>query len=177
MEGDRVETSRSRWVQARRRANSGRSRIRHRAGKHIGTNEHFEPVMVEDSNTRAIPPELADAMTRIEQAKQDYVRFLQEIEVYLYNYVRGMVKGFDLDSGNLVLRMRHPKESNITGTPRVLVAQIVEHLRTALDYMVFALSEMSELAIERQSAAIRNRGHGIGVHPSSRSSRIMVTRC
>lgn len=95
-------------------------------------------------STRAVPPELADAMARIEQAKQDYVRFVQGIDVFLYNYVRGMVKGFDSDSGGFVLRFRHPKESNITGTPRVLVAQIVEHLRTALDYMVFALSEMND---------------------------------
>ena len=63
---------------------------------------------------------------------------------FLYKYVKGMVKGLDRESGSFVLQLRHPKESNVKGTPRVLVAQIVENLRTALDYMIFELSVLNE---------------------------------
>ncbi len=55
-----------------------------------------------------------------------------------------MVKGFDRETENFVLRLRHPKESNVRGRPRVLVSQIMENLRTALDYMTFQLSVLNE---------------------------------
>lgn len=90
------------------------------------------------------PPELADALARMEQAKEDYISLVREMDKFLYRYVKGMVKGLDRDSGNFVLKLRHPKESIVTGRPKVLVAQIVEHLRTALDYMIFELSVLNE---------------------------------
>ena len=58
-----------------------------------------------------------------------------------------MVKGFDRESGNFVLQLRHPRESNVKGRSRVarhVVSQIVENLRTALDYMIFQLSILNE---------------------------------
>ena len=90
------------------------------------------------------PPELEDALARIEQAKENYVWLADELNRFLYDYVKGMVKGFDRESGNFVLQFRHPKESNVKGRPRVLVSQIVENLRTALDYMIFQLSVLNE---------------------------------
>ena len=50
-----------------------------------------------------------------------------------------MVKGLDRESGNFVLQFRHSKEGNVIGTPKVLVALVVENLRTSLDYMIFKL--------------------------------------
>ena len=90
------------------------------------------------------PPELADALARIEQAKENHISLAREMDEFLYRYVKGMVKGLDRESGHFVLKLRHPKESNVTGRPKVLVAQIVEHLRTALDYMIFELSVLNE---------------------------------
>ena len=90
------------------------------------------------------PPELADALARIEQAKENYIALIREMDEFFYEYVKGMVKGLDRESGNFVIKLRHPKESNVTGRPKVLVAQIVEHLRTALDYMIFELSVLNE---------------------------------
>ena len=90
------------------------------------------------------PPELADALARIEQAKENYISLTREMDEFLYRYVKGMVKGLDRKSGNFVVQLRHPKESNVTGPPKVLVAQIVENLRTALDYMIFELSVLNE---------------------------------
>ena len=90
------------------------------------------------------PPELEDATARIEQAKHNYVSLAEELNRFLYDYVKGMVKGFDRESGNFVLQPRHPRESNVKGRSRVLVAQIVENLRTALDYMIFQLSILNE---------------------------------
>ena len=40
------------------------------------------------------PAELADALARIDQAKRDYFSLAREMDVFLYEYVRGMVKGF-----------------------------------------------------------------------------------
>ena len=90
------------------------------------------------------PPELEDATARIEQAKHNYVSLAEELNRFLYDYVKGMVKGFDRESGNFVLQLRHPMESNVKGRSRVLVSQIVENLRTALDYMIFQLSILNE---------------------------------
>ena len=90
------------------------------------------------------PPELEDATARIEQAKHNYVSLAEELNRFLYDYVKGMVKGFDRESGNFVLQLRHPRESNVKGRSRVLVSQIVENLRTALDYMIFQLSVLNE---------------------------------
>ena len=90
------------------------------------------------------PPELADALARIEQAKENYISLVREMDEFLYKYVKGMVKGLDRESESFVLQLRHPKESNVTGRPKVLVAQIVEHLRIALDYMIFELSVLNE---------------------------------
>ena len=90
------------------------------------------------------PPELEDATARIEQAKHNYVSLAEELNRFSYDYVKGMVKGFDRESGNFVLQLRHPRESNVKGGSRVLVSQIVENLRTALDYMIFQLSILNE---------------------------------
>ena len=79
-------------------------------------------------------------MARLGQAKEDYFGLAHELNEFLYDYVKGMIKGFDRDSGNFVLQLRHPKESTVKGRPRVLAAQIVENLRTSLDYMTFELS-------------------------------------
>lgn len=89
------------------------------------------------------PPELADARARIDQAKENYISLGREMDKFLYNYVKGMVKGLDREKGSFVLKLRHPKESNVTGRPKVLVAQIVENVRTALDYMIFQLSALN----------------------------------
>ena len=42
------------------------------------------------------------------------------------------------------MQIQHPKESNIRGRPRVLVSQIAENLRTALDYIIFQMSMLNE---------------------------------
>ena len=90
------------------------------------------------------PLKLADALARIDQAKENYIALGSEMDQFLYEYVKGMVKGLDRESGNFVLRFRHSKESAVKGRPKVLVAQIVENLRTALDYMIFELSVLNE---------------------------------
>ena len=55
-----------------------------------------------------------------------------------------MVKGQDPVTGNFKIKLRHPRDNNVKGRPRVLVAQIIENLRNALDYMVFQLSALNE---------------------------------
>ena len=62
----------------------------------------------------------------------------------LYKYVKGMVEGLDRESGNFVLQFGHRNWSNLTGTPKVVVAQVNENLHTALEYMIFELSVLGE---------------------------------
>ena len=83
-------------------------------------------------------------MARIEQAKDSYERLADQLEMFLYGYVKGMVKDRDQETGNFVLQLRHPRESSIRGKPLVLVSQIVENLHFALDYMVFELSRTND---------------------------------
>ena len=90
------------------------------------------------------PPQLDDALARIDQAKDNYVSLVREMQDFLYNHIKGMLKGFDPETEAFRMQLRHPKESIVTGRPRVLVAQIVENLRNALDYMVFQLSQLNE---------------------------------
>lgn len=61
-----------------------------------------------------------------------------------------MIKGFKPDTDSFVMQLRHPKDSEVTGRPRVLVAQIVENLRSALDYMIFELSELNESSLNER---------------------------
>ncbi len=70
---------------------------------------------------------------------------------FLYEYIKGMIKGLDPKSGNFVLKLRHPKENNVTGIPKVLVTQIVENLRSALDFMVFELSVLNQPDLNEQT--------------------------
>ena len=90
-----------------------------------------------------VPQQLLNARSRIDQAVKDYFSFAHEMEKFLYEYVKGMVKGKDPKKGGFVLQLRHPKDSTVKGRPQVLVVQIVEHLRTALDYMIFEISKQN----------------------------------
>ena len=87
---------------------------------------------------------MEDALARIEQAKNNYESLAGQLEMFLYEYVKGMVKERDRETGNFVLQLRHPQESDIRGRPLVLVSQVVENLHFALDYMIFELSRLND---------------------------------
>ena len=64
-----------------------------------------------------------------------------EAEHFVYRYVKGTLRGFDArDATQFKLQLPKPTDSCMTGRPRVLAAEIVEGVRSALDYIVFALS-------------------------------------
>ena len=90
-----------------------------------------------------VPEQLADAWTRLYRAKENYEALTEEVTKFLYEYVKGMVKGWNPETDGFVLQLRHPRESIMTGRPRALVVDIVEDVRAALDYMVFELSALS----------------------------------
>ena len=98
--------------------------------------------------TPGVPAELEDALARVEQAKGNYERLAGQLEMFLYEYVKGMVKERDPESGSFALQLRSPQESYIRGRPLVLVSQVVENLRFALDYMVFELSKLNDLGFD-----------------------------
>ena len=92
---------------------------------------------------RNVPTQLADTWTRLHRAKDNYETLVREVNIFMYDHVKGMIKGWDPKKQSFVLRLRHPRESVMTGTPRALVVDIVEDLRSALDYMVFELSALA----------------------------------
>ena len=100
--------------------------------------------MIVSQDTHDPPPQLVDALARLDQAKENYVSLARELNEFLYDYVKGMVNSQPDENGNFRLTLRHPKESNVRGRSVVLVSQIVENLRTALDYMIFELSLLNE---------------------------------
>ena len=100
--------------------------------------------MATSSDIGETPQQLEDALDRLGQAKEGYFDLLQELDKFLYDHIRGMIKGFDTHTENFTLQLPSLKESIIRGRPRVLVAEIVENLRTSLDYMVFQLSMLNE---------------------------------
>ena len=89
------------------------------------------------------PEQLADAWTRLYRAKENYDALQEEITKFLYEYVKGMVRGWNPETRTYVLRLREARESRMTGRPQALVVDIVENVRAALDYMVFELSALS----------------------------------
>ena len=65
------------------------------------------------TNTHKAPQQLADAWARIEQAHDNYLSFGKAIHHFWYEYIGGMLKGFDVDTDNFVLQLRHPKENEV----------------------------------------------------------------
>ena len=89
---------------------------------------------------------LEHSRARIESAADKHDQFLQEAERFVYRYVKGMIKGFG-ERDNFIIRLHKQKDSHMSGKPRVLATEIVESVRSALDYIVFALSERNNPAV------------------------------
>ena len=100
--------------------------------------------MATSSDIEDTPQQLEDALDRLGQAKEGYFDLLRELDKFLHDHIQGMIKGFDTNTENFTLQLRSPRESAIRGRPRVLVAEIVENLRTSLDYMIFQLSVLNK---------------------------------
>ena len=62
----------------------------------------------ESPNAHEAPAELTDALARIDRAKKDYFSLAREMEVFLYEYVKGMIRGYDRESGSVTIQLRHP---------------------------------------------------------------------
>ena len=90
-----------------------------------------------------VPEQLMDAWTRLYRSKENYDALSEEVTNFMYEYVKGMVKGWDPETEGFNLQLRHPRESIMTGRPRALVVDILEDVRAALDYMVFELSALT----------------------------------
>ena len=90
-----------------------------------------------------VPEQLVDTWTRLYGVKENYDALNHEVTNFLYEYVKGMIRGWNPETESFGLQFRHPRESIMAGKPRVLVVDIVEDLRAALDYMVFELSALN----------------------------------
>ena len=98
-----------------------------------------------------VPEQLTDTWTRLYRAKENYSALSDEVTCFLYEYVKGMVRGLNPETNAFVTQLRHPRDSMIAGRPRALVADIAEDLRTALDYMVFELSVLNRPELNQRA--------------------------
>lgn len=85
---------------------------------------------------------MEDARDRIEEARAQLTDVDKETVAWLQRYLGRMFEKLNpQDSKSPHIHLPGPEESVITGRPKVLVSQIFENLRVALDYAVFALSK------------------------------------
>lgn len=82
-----------------------------------------------------------DAFDRLDQAKTDLGSLVPALNEFERRLVQDMVRGPQPDGPDVTLRLPPPDGLRVTGRPMVLVAQIAEHSRSALDYAVAALSK------------------------------------
>ena len=82
-----------------------------------------------------------DSFARIESAQRAYQEFTVELDRYLYNHIGDMFVPEPSSNRNAVVRLPHPKDSVVKGRPRVLATNVVENLKSALDYAVFVASK------------------------------------
>lgn len=86
------------------------------------------------------PEELSDALARIVKAKADYSALRIEIENFLYEYWGGMFDGREPETGNFIVTLPQADNMVLPADARILAGQIIEGVRSALDYMVFQMS-------------------------------------
>ena len=98
-------------------------------------------------NLHETPQELEDSVARIDQDWSNYGSLETALSKFLYDYVKGMVRGRD-PAGGYSLQVRHTSDDIVKGQPKVLVAQVAENLRSALDYMVFELSMLNDPSLD-----------------------------
>ena len=85
---------------------------------------------------------MEDARDRIREAGAQLTELDNETDAWLQGYLGRMFEKLnpqDRETPHIYLPI--PEEGVITGRPKVLVSQIIENLRVALDYAVFALSK------------------------------------
>ena len=86
-----------------------------------------------------------DSWDRIESAYKEYDEFLVEIDKTMHSQMQRMISSSPDDPNGTTIRLLTPKELiELTNQPRVLVGQISENLRSALDYIIFRLSERND---------------------------------
>ena len=72
----------------------------------------------------------------------------------MYSQIQRMVRPSPDDSKGITIKLLTPKEMiELTNRPRVLATQIAENLRSALDYIVFHLSEQNDANLNRRIPA------------------------
>ena len=86
---------------------------------------------------------LNDARERIESAAGKYPEFLREAEHFVYLYVKGMIRGYEGED-NFVMQFPKRRDGYMRGRPRMLAVEIIEGVRSALDYVLFGLSLRNE---------------------------------
>ena len=85
---------------------------------------------------------MEDARDRIEEARAQLTELDNETDAWIQRYLGRMFeKPNPQDPKTPHVHLPIPEEAVITGRPKVLVSQIIENLRVALDYAVFALSK------------------------------------
>lgn len=86
-----------------------------------------------------------DSWDRIDSAYAEYDEFLGEVDKAMHSQMQRMICWSPDNPNDTTIRLLTAKELiELTNRPRVLAGQIAENLRSALDYIVFRLSERND---------------------------------
>ena len=94
-------------------------------------------------NAVTIPPQLNNAWARIERADHDFVELQKVIDVFVFNYLKRMLQGRNPTTGKYEIKLNRPDDNLMSGAPQVIAVQMIENIRSALDYVVFELSKLN----------------------------------
>ncbi|MYN64949.1 MAG: hypothetical protein F4X11_07970 [Acidobacteria bacterium] len=110
--------------------------------------------MVDNDGDAKTPVEFHDSWDRIAAADKEYREFLDEIDMAVHSQWQRMIRQSPDEPDTTEVRLLTPKELvELSGRPRVLAGQVAENLRSALDYVVFHLSERNHKRLTRRTPA------------------------
>lgn len=98
-----------------------------------------------------MPKQLENAWTRLYRAKENYSSLNDEVMKFMYEYFKGMIKGWNSEKRCFSVQLHHPNDSVMAGRSKALVVNIIEDLRAALDYMVFELSALNTPSLNEKT--------------------------
>ena len=99
------------------------------------------------------PTELEDARARTNQARDNFNELGQIVYNFHEQYVRRMLYQTNPDGQDSNVYVQPPGDLFVKGKPSALIAQIVDHMRAALDYTIMQLSTLRIPHVHKRSPA------------------------
>ena len=110
--------------------------------------------MADNDGEAKVPVQFQDSWDRIASADKEHKEFLDEIDTAVHSQYQHTIRQAPDDPNATEMLILTPKELvELSSRPRVLAGQVAENLRSALDYVVFHLSERNDKKLNRRTPA------------------------